>query len=268
MSGQERDSQLSAMYDGELPAAECELLARRLSRDEALRREWGHYALIGAVIRGEPLAGQSSGSGRADLAARVRAEIARSGATVGSATDDEGGQSEAAALSAGATPGARAPRLPRWAVPVSGVGIAAGVAAAAILWLRFDAPGPATAAGVVSAPVRAMPEEIVLPAPAPAPTPTPAPASVAGTVDPKSRAPDSYTVPPPSDAPAVLLGGAALANFVVAHSEVATPLLRRNVISALVADPEARLEEIDAPPAGGLPPPASTGGGSASGAVR
>lgn len=265
MSGQERDSQLSAMYDGELPAAECELLARRLSRDEALRREWGNYALIGAVIRGEPLAGQSSGSGRADLAARVRAEISRSGATLGSATDDEAGQSEAAALSGGATPGARAPRLPRWAVPVSGVGIAAGVAAAAILWLRFDAPGPATAAGVVSAPVRAMPEEVVLPAPAPAP----APASVAGTVDPKSRAPDSYTVPPPpSDAPAVLLGGAALANFVVAHSEVATPLLRRNVISALVADPEARLEEIDAPPAGGLPPPATTGGGSASGAVR
>jgi negative regulator of sigma E activity len=265
MSGQERDSQLSAMYDGELPAAECELLARRLSRDEALRREWGHYALIGAVIRGEPLAGQSSGSGRADLAERVRAEIARSGATLGSATDDEAGQPEAAALSGGATPGARAPRLPRWAVPVSGVGIAAGVAAAAILWLRFDAPGPATAAGVVSAPVRAMPEEVVLPAPAPAP----APASVAGTVDPKSRAPDSYTVPPPpSDAPAVLLGGAALANFVVAHSEVATPLLRRNVISALVADPEARLEEIDAPPAGGWPPPASNGGGSASGEVR
>jgi negative regulator of sigma E activity len=263
MSGQERDSQLSAMYDGELPAAECELLARRLSRDEALRREWGNYALIGAVIRGEPLAGQSSGSGRDDLAARVRAEIARSGATLGSATDDEAGQPEAAALSGGATPGARAPRLPRWAVPVSGVGIAAGVAAAAILWLRFDAPGPATAAGVVSAPVRAMPEEVVLPAPAPAP------AAVAGTVDPKSRAPDSYTVPPPpSDAPAVLLGGAALANFVVAHSEVATPLLRRNVISALVADPEARLEEIDAPPAGGLPPPATTGGGSASGAVR
>jgi negative regulator of sigma E activity len=263
MSGQERDSQLSAMYDGELPAAECELLARRLSRDEALRREWGNYALIGAVIRGEPLAGQSSGSGRDDLAARVRAEIARSGATLGSATDDEAGQPEAAALSGGATPGARAPRLPRWAVPVSGVGIAAGVAAAAILWLRFDAPGPATAAGVVSAPVRAMPEEVVLSAPAPAP------AAVAGTVDPKSRAPDSYTVPPPpSDAPAVLLGGAALANFVVAHSEVATPLLRRNVISALVADPEARLEEIDAPPAGGLPPPATTGGGSASGAVR
>ena len=31
---EELDSQLSAMFDDELPAAECELLARRLSRDE------------------------------------------------------------------------------------------------------------------------------------------------------------------------------------------------------------------------------------------
>jgi hypothetical protein len=30
---EELDSQLSAMFDDELPAAECELLARRLSRD-------------------------------------------------------------------------------------------------------------------------------------------------------------------------------------------------------------------------------------------
>jgi cysteine synthase A len=36
MSGHERDSQLSAMYDGELSAAECELLARRLAREEGL----------------------------------------------------------------------------------------------------------------------------------------------------------------------------------------------------------------------------------------
>ena len=34
---EERDSQLSAMFDGELPAGECELLARRLVRDEALK---------------------------------------------------------------------------------------------------------------------------------------------------------------------------------------------------------------------------------------
>ena len=49
----ERDSQLSAMFDGELSAAECELLARRLSRDEALRAQWSRYALMGAALRAE-----------------------------------------------------------------------------------------------------------------------------------------------------------------------------------------------------------------------
>ena len=34
---EELDSQLSAMFDDELPPAECELLARRLSRDDALK---------------------------------------------------------------------------------------------------------------------------------------------------------------------------------------------------------------------------------------
>jgi negative regulator of sigma E activity len=50
---EELDSQLSAMFDDELPAAECELLARRLSRDETLKSRWGRYALMGAVIRAE-----------------------------------------------------------------------------------------------------------------------------------------------------------------------------------------------------------------------
>lgn len=241
MSGQERDSQLSAMYDGELPAAECELLARRLARDEALRRQWGGYALIGAVIRGEPLARQARGSGRDDLAERVRAAIARPDA-VEPRIDGGDEPLEPAASTSVAT--RRAPRLPRWAVPLSGVGVAAGVAAAAILWLRFDTPGPAAVAGVVPPIVRALPDETVLPAPAPAPA-QPAP---------KPTAPESYTVPPPAEGPAMLIGGAAFANFVVAHSEVATPMLRRNVLSSLVADPQAQFDEIEPPPTGRLPP--------------
>ena len=48
---EELDSQLSAMFDDELPHQECELLARRLSRDEALKARWGRYAVVGAVIR-------------------------------------------------------------------------------------------------------------------------------------------------------------------------------------------------------------------------
>src|SRR5215472_9764768 len=64
---EELDSQLSAMFDDELPSAECELLARRLSRDEQLKARWGRYAVVGAVIRAErgvrlnaPLAGRVS----------------------------------------------------------------------------------------------------------------------------------------------------------------------------------------------------------------
>ena len=48
---EELDSQLSAMFDDELPAAECELLARRLSRDEQLKARWGRYAVIASVTR-------------------------------------------------------------------------------------------------------------------------------------------------------------------------------------------------------------------------
>ena len=50
---EELDSQLSAMFDDELPSAECELLARRLSRDEQLKARWGRYAVMGTVIRAE-----------------------------------------------------------------------------------------------------------------------------------------------------------------------------------------------------------------------
>ena len=236
MSEQERDSQLSAMYDGELSAAECELLARRLARDEGLRRQWAGYSFIGAAIRGEPLAGQARGGGRDGFAERVAAAIARAdnaGSGSGSPTDD--------ADAATAAPVTRSPRLPRWAVPLSGVGVAAGVAAAAILWLRFDAPGAASVAAVIPAPVRVVSAERVLPAPVPL------------SAESGASAPDSYTVPPASDAPAVLMGGAMMANFVVAHSEVAAPLLRRNALSSLVADAEARYEEIAAPSPGQFP---------------
>lgn len=258
MSGQERDSQLSAMYDGELPAAECELLARRLARDETLRRQWGSYSLISAVIRGEPLAGRAHGSGREDLAERVRATIARTEEGQAPAGDDPSEEVAPAAFmpsSAHAEVSAgRTPRLPRWAVPVSGVGLAAGVAAAAIVWLWVDTPAPMQIAAVTApVAVAAAPPEVVLPAPEPAPT-------AATEKERAASAPQSYTVPPPAEGPAVLLGGASLANFVVAHSEVATPLLRRHVLSALVAAPEARYEEIGPPAAGPSPADRPEGG--------
>src|ERR1700735_1455454 len=58
------------MFDGELPATECELLARRIDRDENLRARWSRYALIGAAMRSEPVA-----TARRGFAARVSAAL-------------------------------------------------------------------------------------------------------------------------------------------------------------------------------------------------
>jgi negative regulator of sigma E activity len=66
------DSQLSAMFDDELPAQECELLARRLSRDELLRQRWRRYALISASLQGDA----SDTALRIDLSARVQRALA------------------------------------------------------------------------------------------------------------------------------------------------------------------------------------------------
>jgi negative regulator of sigma E activity len=119
---EELDSQLSAMFDDELPSAECELLARRLSRDEQLKARWGRYAVMGAVIRAErglrlnvPLAG------------RVSAVLL-------------------AEPELGSVPVAHVPRGGvRWWQPLAATAAAAGVAAVAIVWLRTQSPltGPA-----------------------------------------------------------------------------------------------------------------------------
>ena len=79
---EELDSQLSAMFDNELPAAECELLARRLSRDEDLKARWGRYAAIGATIRAEGGLRLNSG-----LALRVSTAIASEPAAAASEPD-------------------------------------------------------------------------------------------------------------------------------------------------------------------------------------
>jgi negative regulator of sigma E activity len=114
---EELDSQLSAMFDDELPHEECELLARRLSRDEQLKARWGRYAVMGAVIRAErgvrlntPLAGR--------ISAVLLAEPA---------------------LPAQLTVSAR-PAASRWWQPLAAGGLVAGVATVSVLWLRGQAP--------------------------------------------------------------------------------------------------------------------------------
>jgi sigma-E factor negative regulatory protein RseA len=116
---EELDSQLSAMFDDELPPAECELLARRLSRDEQLKARWGRYAVMGAAIRAERGVRLN-----AQLAGRVSAVLV----------------AEPALVAQSAPRGLRAGGL-RWWQPLAGAAVAAGVAAVSILWLRAQVPG-------------------------------------------------------------------------------------------------------------------------------
>ncbi len=112
---EELDSQLSAMFDDELAPEQCELLARRLSRDEQLKARWGRYAVIGAAIRSERGVRLN-----APLAGRVSAVLLAEPALV-------------------TAPGAR-PTALRWWQPLAGAAVAAGVAVVSVLWLRAQAP--------------------------------------------------------------------------------------------------------------------------------
>jgi sigma-E factor negative regulatory protein RseA len=186
---EELDSQLSAMFDNELPQAECELLARRLSRDEQLKARWGRYAAIGATIRAE-------GGPRLNgaLARRVSAVIS----------------AEPIAISEPAPPRGRA-LSQRWWRPVLGGAVAASVAAAAILWLRYQSPTQPVVAANESVASSSFPEAVV--------------SSSAGN--------ESYVVPK-SVARRSIVPSTQLANYVVAHSEFSSPVNRGNLLSALM----------------------------------
>jgi sigma-E factor negative regulatory protein RseA len=111
---EELDSQLSAMFDDELTPGECELLARRLSRDEQLKARWGRYAVIGAAIRSE-------------RGVRLNAPLA--------------GRVSAVLLAEPELPAAHgAHRSVRWWQPLAGAAVAVGVAVVCVLWLRAQAP--------------------------------------------------------------------------------------------------------------------------------
>ena len=125
---EELDSQLSAMFDDELPPGECELLARRLSRDEPLKARWGRYAIMSAVIRAERGVRLN-----APLAGRVNAVLLAE-----------------PALAAQAAPRDRSATRLRWWQPLAGSAVAAGVAAVSILWLRSHTPDAPLAARVIA----------------------------------------------------------------------------------------------------------------------
>jgi len=192
---EELDSQLSAMFDNELPAAECELLARRLSRDEELKGRWSRYAAIGATIRAEGGVRLNT-----NLAVRVNTAISSEPAVVVTKSVDIVRERPRRAM-------------PRWLMPLGSVALAASVAAGAILFLRYESPEQ-----VASQPVPA--------------TSGSSQTLVANTASP--AAPDSYVVPKTLPRRSVV-PSTQLANYVVAHSEFSSPVNRRNLLSAFMA---------------------------------
>ena len=192
---EELDSQLSAMFDDELAPAECELLARRLSRDEGLKARWGRYAVVGAVIR-------------AERGVRLNAPLA---GRVNAAISSEPTLTETAVAQAAGRP------VLRWWQPLAGGALAAGVAAASVLWLRAQGPAavPLTAQRAVSA-VAAPVMKVT--------------ASVAGLAD------SSYVTPRMPAVRPMLVPSTQLANYVVAHSMVSSPVAGRNLLSAFIGE--------------------------------
>jgi negative regulator of sigma E activity len=142
---EELDSQLSAMFDDELAPGECELLARRLSRDAALQARWGRYAAIGAAMRGDL---RLHGS----LAVKVNVAL------VAETALDEVSVARAAS-------GRRTAAL--WWRGIAGAAVAASVAALSILWLQGSYPGAGTLVARAPAPpaaaTAATPESYVVP---------------------------------------------------------------------------------------------------------
>ena len=225
---EERDSQLSAMFDGELPQEECELLARRLTRDVPLKSQWSRYALIGAALRGEPTQTATRTGGRARVLSVADVVAQRIGAVT--------------PLAAGAdlADGARRVRgrMQRWAQPLAGAAMAVGVAALSIFWLQTRVTDNAAA---VQAQTAANNGEVVLGGT----ELTDLRQQVSGNLSiataggavasrPGSGEPERYTVPTPGRNAGAGFAAAQFANYVVAHSEYAAPLNRRSVLSALV----------------------------------
>jgi len=187
------DSQLSAMFDNELPTEECELLARRLARDESLQGRWRHYAVIGAAMRGEGgLALQ------VNLASRVHGAVAAEPALSGVPL---------------ASPAARSLIGRRFWQGAAAAAVAGSVATLSVFWLRTHSQLDGNTLVVQ--------------------TPLATSANVAAAES--TNGSDSYVVPAASAESRPVMPTAELANYVVAHSEYSSPLIRRSLLSSLVA---------------------------------
>jgi negative regulator of sigma E activity len=180
--------QISVFVDDELSADECEFFVRRLQREPESRSRLIRYHMIGAAIRGElcaPDAGQL----------RRRLQDALDGAVR---------PREASSVRAGF--------LRVLLKPVAGVGIAAGVAAVALLAIQSAREGGGLGLEVPAA----------------------GPAIQAGQAD----AP-SYVVPPKLAERRLVSPDIQLTNYLMRHGEYASHLSRTSVHSNVVATGQA-----------------------------
>ena len=113
---------------------------------------------------------------------------------------------------------ARAGGLSGWVRYAAGAGLAAGVAAAAILWLRFQAPG-------------AEPSAVPLAS-------TAGPAALSAAANAVSP-PDSFVVPPVSRQQPMMIPPTQLADYVVAHSAYSWPISGGSLLSSLMVSEAA-----------------------------
>jgi sigma-E factor negative regulatory protein RseA len=206
MNEQEQMSQLSALFDNELPPAEADLVIRRLLKDPALRARWERYALIGACLREEPVAGARR---KMDVAERVRMQLA-----------GEADRPQVAGQAVAPYPGRRR-NWSQFGRGALGGAIAAGVAALALVLVHPMGPSAATAQmAEVTAPAADAGGVQVAPGVVPAEKP------VLVAAD---DAPRSYTTPVDNSAQRT---NAPLTGYVVAHSEVAASVGRLLPMSA------------------------------------
>jgi negative regulator of sigma E activity len=116
--------------------------------------------------------------------------------------------------------------------PAAGLAVAAGVAALSLLLMqRFDTKDPG------------QPEPILAQV---ADTPV---ESVSVITEPAEAPSRSYTTPAAADGPG-RLPAAQFANYLVAHSSYASPLVRRSVVTGLIVAPQ-EMTDRDAPAAEG-----------------
>jgi sigma-E factor negative regulatory protein RseA len=187
--------QLSALLDGELPRDELGLLVRRLEKDATLRRTFGTYALIGETLRA-PGGRIATNSFASRVSAAISASDGDSASAGNTGRADISMQPTLAAGRATARTGSNVRHVTFWQRPIVRTALAASAATAAVLLFKPDA----TTRNVVA--------DLEVPAVASAASfgasPTPAQSQ-------------------------------RLASYMVAHSQYSTPLVRRNVLSGLLA---------------------------------